>query len=236
MAVEVAIGKHVVRHAAIERHALERPAGGVLLARIDDHDGVVEHFRHGGEVMRELPGADQHQAPARSVHAGEHFAVELDEVARGAGRERCLAGRHVQAPADQLLPADGGEQLGKPALGGDRLEHHLQRAAAGQAPAGGFLVGDAVGDQLRALAREGLRAHLLDQVVLDATAGDRSHDLTIVANDDHGPHRTRRRAPGLDDRTERRAPARRTPRLGAFQNFHVNAVHRRLVWRMVPKG
>ena len=102
---------HVVGHAALERHARNVPAAGVLLARVDHQHVVIEHVRHLGEVARQLAGADQHQAPARPVHRGEHLAVEFERVLPGPGLQRHAAAVHLQAAAHQLLLRDRLEQL-----------------------------------------------------------------------------------------------------------------------------
>ena len=189
VAIQVHPAHHVVGHAAVERHAGDVPARGVLLARIHHGDVVIQHVRHFGEVLRKLPGADQHQAPARAVHRGERLAVELEHVLPAAGLLRHLAGGHVQAPAHQLLLADGGEQRLDAAFLRDRLQHQLQGAAAGQAPARRFLVGHPIGHPLRQVGS--LRLYLFDQVILDAAAGDRAHHLAVVADHDQRAHRAR---------------------------------------------
>ena len=157
VAVELQLAHHVVGHAAVERHAGEVPAGGVFLARIDHHHVVVEHVRHLGEVARELAGADQHQAPARAVHRGEHAAVELEHVLPAPGLERGAAAVHLQTRrltscCEPIFCSSSGMPLSIR----ERLHHQLQRAAARQAPARGLLVGDAVGEELGLFRRREL--------------------------------------------------------------------------------
>jgi hypothetical protein len=131
--------------------------------------------------------------------------------------------RSCQAP--QLLLADRLEQRPQPAALGDRLEHDLQRPAAGQPPARRLLVAHAVGDELRALGGDRLGAHLLDQVVLDAAARDRADHLPVVPNDHHRTDRPGRRAPGLDDGAERYAATFLAPGFRRAQYFDIDAVH-----------
>jgi hypothetical protein len=139
--------------------------------------------------------------------------------------ERGLAGIHLEPAQHQLLLADRFEQRVDRARLADGLEHDLQRSAARQAPARRVLIGDAVSDELRLVRRNLAALHLVDQVVLDAPAGDRAGDLPIVADRDHRADRARRRAPGLDDRAERYAVSRLAPRFGAAEDFDVYAVH-----------
>ena len=68
VAVHVQCSDDIVRHAPVHLEPGHVPAGVVLLARVDHHHLVIEHARHLGQVTRELPGADQDQPPARTVH------------------------------------------------------------------------------------------------------------------------------------------------------------------------
>ena len=107
-----------------------------------------------------------------------------------------------------------------------RLQYELARAAARQAPARGLGIRDAVGDELRlAAGRRQLVLHLVDEVVLDATAGNRAHDLPVVANGDHRADGTGGRAPSPDDGAERHTPAAFAPTFGRAQYFDVYAIH-----------
>src|SRR5688500_3740828 len=116
MAVEIELAYHVVGHAHVERHAGQVPAAGVLLARVDHYDAVIEHVRHLGEIARELAGTDQHQAPARTVHRSEYPAVKLENVLPASWLERGLPAIHLQPALHELLADDALEKLGNAAM------------------------------------------------------------------------------------------------------------------------
>ena len=225
VAVELELAHDVVGHAAVDRHRGEIPAARVFLARIDHHHVVIEHARHLGEIARELPGADQDQAPARPVHGREHAAVELEHVLPAPRLERGAAAVHFEAALHELLRLDLRQQLAKAAFVRDRLEHELERATARQAPARRLFVGHAVSNQFWFLGGGEFLLHLLDEIVLDAAAGHGADDLAVVADRHHGADRTRCRAPGLDDRAKRRAMAILAPVLGGTQHFDIDAIH-----------
>ena len=103
-------------------------------------DLVVEPLRHLREKLRKLPGADDDQTPARTVHRNERLAVERELVVRHAPA-RCVT-RPVamsRRRLDQLVALDAREQLVEPALLRERLQHELERPAARQPEALGFL-------------------------------------------------------------------------------------------------
>ena len=85
---------------------------------------------------------------------------------------RRQVGRDRQRPAIGARLRDAVEQLGIEAVGGDRLHHHRDLAAAGQADLPRRVVGDAVALHLERRARDHLRGGLED-VALDAAARHR---------------------------------------------------------------
>ena len=68
-------------------------------------------------------------------------------------------------------------------------------------------------------------AHAVDQVVLDAAAGDRADDQAVVAHRQQRAGRARRRAPGLDDGDEPDRVARGVPVAGLREHLQIEAVH-----------
>ena len=135
------------------------------------------------------------------------------------------AGLEVEHPRDQLVPARCARAPSSiQPKSSQRLLHQAQVAAAGQAEAGRFLLGHAVGDERR-LADPLALAHAVDQVVLDAAAGDRAGDLAVVAHRQQGAGRARRRAPGLDDGDEPDRAALATPVAGLREHLQIEAVH-----------
>ena len=142
-----------------------------------------------------------------------------------------LARLHVEKARHQLVAADDLEQLAELRLGRDRLEHELQRAAAGQVEALRLLGGHAVGQRRRLALRQRVVAHLVDHVVLDAAAGHRAHHVAVVADDQHRAHRAGRGAPRAHHRRERGAAAFVLPGLRGPQHFEIDTVHRTALLR-----
>jgi hypothetical protein len=150
---------------------------------------------------------------------------EREHVGLAGRLQRHRAARQVQHAAHHLAARQRGEQLGQAGGRGHRLEHQLQRAAAGQAEALRLLGADAVLHHLGRVERERAVAHLGDEVVLDAAAGDRAGDAAVVAHRHRRAHRARRRAPGAGDGAEHRAVAGLVPVLHLLQHAQVNVVH-----------
>ena len=130
-----------------------------------------------------------------------------------------------QHAAHALAAREDLDQLGQARRLGDRLEHELQRAAAGQAEARGLLGADAVAHDFRPREREGAQAHLVDEVVLDAAAGDGAGDLAVAAHGHEGTHRARRRAPGAHHGAEHHPVPGRAPADDLLQDAEVDVVH-----------
>ena len=64
----------------------------------------------------------------------------------------------------------------------ERLQYDLQPPSAGQAEAGCLLLGHAVNHYLGLGARKFVISNPVDQVILNATSGNRARDLTVVAD------------------------------------------------------
>ena len=98
----------------------------------------------------------------------------------------CRARGHVERAGDKLTGFHGVQQGIQAAGGVERLQHKLERAAAGQAEAVGLFGADAVFDGLGLDLLQAFAAHTVDQVVFNAAARYRADDDTIVAQREHG--------------------------------------------------
>ncbi len=223
--VEVHRNHHIVGITAVDGDFLEVPAVGVLAARVAHGDMVIERLRHLREIPAHLRRADEEQPPARPMHRLQYLAVELEQVRPFARLDAHLARVHVEKASGKLVALDDGKQILELRFRSDRLENDLQRTAAGKPEARRLLLRDAVGRDLGFRSRERLALHLVDEVVLDAAAGNRAHDLTIVANDEHRSDRPRSGAPGMNDRAQGGAVARFAPFQGAAHHFQIDTIH-----------
>ena len=223
--IEPRFDDEIVRHGVHQLHAGQLPAGAVLFTWVAHGDVVVHCAGDLREKARQLAGADDEQSPARTVDGGQHALIEL---LGGAGRhdvERDGAGGEVEAARQQFVTVQALQQFGDGAGAREWFDGQLNGAAAGQAEAVRFVGGDAVADQLRGAACDAVLAHALDQVVLDAAAGDGSDYAAIVADGQQRADRTRAGAPGLDDGDELAAVTGVDPRGGGLEYFQVDAVH-----------
>ena len=145
---------------------------------------------------------------------------------RRRARQAHLGRRQIELAAHALARREQRQQLGDARARGHRLEHQFHRAAAGQAEALRLLGADAVAHDLGTpLERQRALAHLLDQVVLDAAAGDGAGDDAVAAHRDHRADRPRRRAPGAHHGAEHRALPRFEPGRDLAQHIQIDVVH-----------
>src|SRR5581483_1385694 len=171
--IEIHCHHHVVGHTAIERHAFDIPAIRIFLARIADRHVVVERLRHLCNVLGKLPSANDEQAPSRTVDGAQPSAIEVQDIRTGGALQRHLSGIDLQGARHQLVAFYPFQKLWQFRLRGDRLQNKLELAAAGQAKALRLIFGDAVNREFRLVDGKRFGADLVNQVVLDAAAGNR---------------------------------------------------------------
>jgi hypothetical protein len=148
---------------------------------------------------------DEQHAVLGAERVGEHLAVVDQGGGRGDRAQFHAAAGHVGAPLHHLTFGQGLHQSEQRGCVGVEFEHQLQRAAAGQAEAVGFVGADAVGHALgRAvgnLVRDARHvgagiglvgaAVAVDQVVFDAATRDRADHRAALAQRHDGAHRAR---------------------------------------------
>src|SRR5712692_6358674 len=120
------------------------------------------------------------------------------------------------APAEPVPPLSGSVKPTPPSL--ERLDEHVDLAAARQADSQRHVVGDPVRDQARRPAGEDLLRGEVD-VALDAAAGDRARKLAARRDHELRADRTRRRAPGRDDGRDRDLLPLRPPAVDVGKQF-----------------
>ncbi len=230
--IEARFDDEVVGHRMHQVDAGYVPVGAVFLARVADDDAVIHAAGYLRQEARQGAGADDEQAPARAVERVQRFAFDAQHGARSGGRERHRAAVQVDAAFQQFAAFEPVQQFADAAGGRQGFDRQLDGAAAGQAEAVGVVGADAVADDVRHGVRgDTLGAHVLDQVVLDAAAGDRADHAAIVAHGEGGADGARARAPGLDHRDQFAAVARGDPAGGGFQYVEVEAIHGSGGWR-----
>jgi hypothetical protein len=159
------------------------------------------------------------------VRRDQLLVVAEQHVGAAAVAQADFAGLQIQPAQRVPSRADAVEKFAEPGARPERLEDELDRAAAGQAEAERLVGGDAVLHALGPLGRHLAAAHLVDEVVLDAAAGDRADHQSVVAHQHVRADRPRRRTPGAHHRAEHGAVSRRAPLLGLLQNLCVDVVH-----------
>src|SRR5471032_1825368 len=201
------------------------PAGAVFFARVADDDVVVHRDGDLRQEARQLAGAYDQQAPARSMQRHHLPFIHLHHGAVGRLRQFDRAAVQVQRALHQLMALQPFQQLCDAAVRGQRFNGQFDGAAAGQAEAVRLVGADAVADDFRHAALDAVRAHVGDQVVLDAAARDGTYDAAVVADGQRGADRARTGTPGLDDGDQLAAVAGGDPVGAGFQYFEVDAVH-----------
>ena len=186
--------------AAHGRLALGQHAPHVVVGRGVQPVARAEAARGGPVRVDDAPGPDD-AGPAD--HGGD--------------RHRLLA-LHRGGQVTQL-----GEQLTA-----DRLDEHVQDAAAGQADREGVVVADPVGLQGRPAARDDLAAQLVHGA-LDTPARHAADHLAVGGGGQRGPGLTRRAAERADHRGQTERLARVPPFHDVVQDVaHVTTSSRRL--------
>jgi len=218
----------VVGHFRAERHACHGPGSTMFDARIADRHREVVEQGHGGHVLGQRAGADEQHAVLRPQGAGQAGAIEAQRLG-----DRGRLQRHRAAGAvDRALHESSRFQLAHQFVERREvrleLQQQFQRAAAGQAEAMRLVRGDAVahdrGRRLPDVSRAAVGAGVaVDQVILDAAAGDRAHAAAILAQCHHRTHGARRRAPGLDHRDQQQPMSGRMPVAGGAQYAYIDA-------------
>mmetsp|Transcript_4933 Transcript_4933/g.17710 ORF Transcript_4933/g.17710 Transcript_4933/m.17710 type:complete len:940 (+) Transcript_4933:2346-5165(+) len=217
----------VVRHRAHQRRAGDAPFADVLFTRIADGDLEIQADGDLRDEAGQLSRADDDQAEARPMDVDQQLPVEAQRFAGAGLAEPGRTRRQRQLPGDQFSMTHGLQQRRHAAGPRERLHHHLDGAAAGQPETPRLFGRNAVGHHLRQRPGERVRTGPMDQVFLDAAAGDRSHHHAIRAQRQHRPGRPRAGTPGLGDRDEGDLVAFIHPAHRAAQNFQVDAVHLR---------
>src|SRR5205823_5679358 len=146
-AVEGDLGQRLVRPGHDELVRLREPlVGGELGPSVHDGDPVAHQLGQPVERDGDVDGADDHQVRWPPVGLDEPVAVAGGLVGTGdAFPQADLTGLQVGAQLCRPLGLDQVEQL--QVFGRQRLDHHLDVAAAGEADLEGDVVGDAVGDE-----------------------------------------------------------------------------------------
>ena len=147
--VKIQFDHHVIGHAGDQFDVGHVPVGAVFLARVADDHAVVQRLRHFGQVARQLPGADDQQAPQRTVNHLQGDTVEKGLVGARGRRDAHRAGFEVDGAHRQFVTLGACQDVFDPGRFRDRFLHQLERAATGQAEARGILGGHAVGHHFR---------------------------------------------------------------------------------------
>ena len=225
MPIQIQFGHHIVGHAAFDFGAGHVPAIGVFLARIAYHHVVVERLPHLRQILRQLSGTDNQQAPARAMHGDKLFAVKFELIGIYRRLNRRESGFHIQRAFHQFVALNMREQLVDAARGGKRLQHQLQRAAARQTKTRGFFGGHAVLRGRRFVLHQLAIAHAQNHVVFDAAAGNRADHHAVITNSRQRADRARRGAPGFHHRGHHHTAAFFNPGARGFENLQVYAIH-----------
>lgn len=190
--IEPGFDHEVVRHRVHQLCAGEVPVGAVFLARVADDHAVIHCGGHLREEARQRPGADDEQAPARPVNGVQDFVLEAQHGARMGARQGDGAAAQVEPAFEQLSAFKALQEFAQAAVQAQGFDRQFDRAAAGQTEAVGVVGADAVADDVRArIGCDAPGAYVLDQVVLDATAGDGTDHAPIVAHGQGGADRAR---------------------------------------------
>ena len=191
VAVGLQLAHHIVGHAGYEAGVLGLEAGGVLLTRVAHQHLVAQGRRHRAEVLRQLPGADDQQAPTRAVVGDEVGVSQFELVRFPRGLQLHLARGQGQAAAYALPGLQLLQQLVQPGMRLHKFQHQLDQAAAGQAEAVRGLGVDAVANHLRHARGQRARLGLGDQVVLDAAPRDTAGHQAVIPDGHAGTRRAR---------------------------------------------
>ena len=198
---------HVVWHVFEQCHTGHRPGARVFFPRVTNRHRKAAEQRHGGQVLGELPGADQQHAKFRAEGVDQGLCIQ-GQVGRGVAD--CQADRttlQLHRAAHQLPAGERLHQRGQAGGIGVKFQQQLQGAATGQAKAVGLVGADAVLDQARRPARDVLFAsrggsvgwgggwgigpgEAVDQVVFNAAARDRTDHRAVLAQGHDGADRS----------------------------------------------
>ena len=148
-------------------------------------------------AVKRIPrSSDSRSSASRWIRLTGRFPAGERGGVWGTGRFPTLSGRRGHA-GETWFPRER-EPKASVAHSVDPLEKDVDLAAARQADAPGEIVLDAVREELRLAAREHLLG-VLEDVALDAAAGDRAAHLPRLGDREAGADRTRRRAARRDD-------------------------------------
>ncbi len=159
------------------------------------------------------------------MHRGQHLAIESEAVGCSRGPEHNFCALEIECARNEITLLNELEELADATLGCERLEHELDRAAAGKSELARIFRRNAVGDRLRPLDVSTLAPRALDDVILDAAARYRADDVPVVPHREQRTRRPRRATPGLDHRHEQDAPVGRQPFGAPAQHLEVDAIH-----------
>ena len=164
----------------------------------------AEQLRRRAKGLGGVGGAVDEETRRRNGHVGEDRPAFLLEHVTAATAPRGLLEVGVVELRPDVRAGDDGQRHIRLLLVAQRLDEHVDLAAARQSHAERHLVGDAVRDEAWLPAGE----HLLrgqDDVALDAAVRDRTGEAAVLADDELRPDRTRGRAAGRDHRGDRDA-------------------------------
>ncbi|MNC40340.1 hypothetical protein D3C75_890380 [compost metagenome] len=203
------------------------PAVDELATRVANQHLEIQqpgHFRH---IARQLPRADQQQAPARAMDHPQGLSIERQHVSFTGRLQKYFAGGQVQFTRNDFMGLATGEQLLDPIPIVDTLLGQAQGATAGQAETCGFLAGHAVGDQLhrRPVKCEASVVQPGNQVIFDTPARDRTNHHAVFAQGQHGAGCPGRSAPGFDHAVQHHPLTGAMPLQHAAQDVQIGAVH-----------
>ncbi|MCY1177903.1 hypothetical protein D9M73_182290 [compost metagenome] len=203
------------------------PAIDELAAWIANQHLEIQQAGHFRDIARQLPRADQQQAPTRPIDRPQGQTVERQDVSFSGRPQKHFAGGRVQFTGNDFMGLASGQQLLDPIPIVDALLGQAQGAATGQAEARGFLAGHAVRDQLhrRPVQCETAVVQPGDQVILDTPAGNRTNHHAVFTQGQHGAGCPGRRAPGFDHAVQHHPLTGALPLQHTAQDVQVGAVH-----------
>ena len=181
--------------------------------RVDDDRAPAERLRERAERLRDVARADGDEPGWGSHHLRKHRAALL--LAQLGTRRRLV----LPAPAHTVSRDDHVARAALERRGAcERLDEHVDLAAARQADAPGLVVGDAVRDELRrGPCNHGLGA--LRDVGFDATPRHRAEHAAARGDGQLRAEGPRRAAPGRDDRRDRHVLTCTAPLLCLREHF-----------------
>ena len=164
-------GQHgIVRHARHETDGGVAPVVAVAFTGVADQHLEAEAACQFGGIARQLPGADHQQAPGRTEGRTQGRAIEVQHLVAPGWQESHHAAGQIQAAQQAFMIGAALQQFVQPTHVGQRLFEQAQGTATRQAEPRGFLLADAISDQLARGTAIGHRLSARQQVILDAAS------------------------------------------------------------------